>query len=183
MTPVGAVTLRRVWLWLTLALFCGWIAWLGYLAFTKPIVLERAQFLVADVVVIAQIDDIGKGPVTVQQVAWSREADAAGPKAGEPITVTNLAECRQDWHGPGPYILPLLRTGATYEVADPTGLTEAKRAPYVAEQKKEKRQIWVPSDSPGYEMYNPNTDFVRGPHIYPATHATLAQLWQIHPKP
>jgi hypothetical protein len=178
MTLAGSVTLRRVWLWLTLALFCGWIAWLGHLAFTKPVVLERAQFLVADVVVLGQVDDLKANQVTVRQVAWSHDPGAPAPKEGETLTVTNLPECKQDWRGPEQYILPLLRTGETYEVADPTGLTEAQRAAYVNQQKK-----WVPSDSPGYDVYDPDTKAVRPPRIYPVTHATLAQLWQMHPKP
>ncbi len=177
MTPVGAVTLRRVWLGFTLVLFCGWIAWLGTLAFTKPVVLERAEFLVADVVIIGQVQGLDR-PVTVEEVAWAHNGGGAGLAKGKSITVTNLEDCKQDWRGPGQYLLPLLRTGETqFEVADPTGRTQAERKPYL------QKGIWPPSDSPGYYPNDPETKGPRPPRIYPATHATLAQLWQIHPKP
>lgn len=177
MTRVGAVALRRVWLWLTLALFCAWIVWLGTLAFTKPVVLVRTQFLVADVVVIGQVQGLDQ-PVTVEEVAWAHDGPGAGPAKGQAITVTNLADCKQDWRGAGQYILPLLRTGENqFEVADPTGRTRAERQPYL------QKDNWPPSDSPGYYPYDPETKAPRPPHIYPVTRATLEQLRQIHPKP
>jgi hypothetical protein len=118
-------TLRLV---LAAGLFAVWIGYLAYLAVTAgtqpitrkgPIVLSRPQFLVSDLDVIAQIDEVKEPPepteVTIVDIVWSKQQ--AGPK--EVLRVTNLPAC-QGWVGPGRYILPLMQMAEdehTYEVA------------------------------------------------------------------
>jgi hypothetical protein len=116
-------TLRLI---LAAGLFAAWIGYLAYLAVTAgtqpitregPIILSRPQFLVSDLDVIAQIDEMKDPPaptqVTVVDVVWSK------PQPGQErvLHVTNLSAC-QGWVGPGRYILPLRKLDEhTYEVA------------------------------------------------------------------
>jgi hypothetical protein len=113
---------------LTLAgvLFAAWIGWLVYLVYTmkasvprggtRPIVLSRPQFLVSSLDVSADAPEIDKDPaeVTVREVFWpTTEQDLVDKK----IKVSHLSECREDWLGPGEYILPLERLGESgYQV-------------------------------------------------------------------
>jgi hypothetical protein len=107
---------------LTLAgvLFVAWIGWLVYLVYTmkasvpsgatRPVVLSRPQFLVSSLDVSADVPEIDRNPVevTVREVFWpSTEQELVGKK----IKVSHLSECREDWTGPGEYILPLERLG------------------------------------------------------------------------
>ncbi len=106
------------WLRLGLALF-AFLAWLSYLVFLvretrSPIVLSRPQFLVSTLDVIAQVDSLEPGTVRVIRVHWPKDREEL---AGRTITVTNLAECKEDWTGPGEYILPLVKEGDSYRVA------------------------------------------------------------------
>jgi hypothetical protein len=100
-------------------LFAAWIGYLAFLALTTrhpPIVLSRPQFLVADLWVIAEVDDLN-GPVKVVEVAYARrEVLAKAPKPGAVIEVKNLAECKKDWTQPGAYILPLVAADKLYQV-------------------------------------------------------------------
>lgn len=114
-----AAVLRLV---LASVLFAGWIGYLAYLVRTasKPVVLSRPQLLVADLAVIARIDDPESKKAVVEEVPWVR--DGAAPKVGATIIVHNLDQCHRlpqededpasvpsDWTGPGRYILPLHR--------------------------------------------------------------------------
>jgi hypothetical protein len=88
-------------------LFVAWLGYLAYLAATtrKPIVLSRPQFLVADLIVVAEVDRLDGQP-TVRQVVWP-EGDKAPDVAGKPIPVKNLAEA-SGWDKPGEYVLALM---------------------------------------------------------------------------
>jgi hypothetical protein len=175
---MASAKLRLLALAVTAVLFFAWIGWLGFEVAHRPTVLARDAFLVADVTVIAHIahaEDLGR-PVKVEKVAWAK--DAAGKDlVGQEIRVTNLSKCRADWRGPEDYILPLLAAGdGTYEVADPTGLTDAEK------RKRTEPGGGPPTRSPGYvPEVDPQTRTLRPPHIYPLTEDTRAQLHEIHP--
>ncbi len=113
---------RRRWLLAVAAgLFAAWIAYLAFLALTTshPVVLSHPQFLVADLWVIADVDDLAK-PVKVDEVVYAR---GEGPEKGSTIEVSNLSQCQEDWKGAGRYILPLSREGKGY------GVTAVPRSP------------------------------------------------------
>ena len=96
-------------------LFFGWLGWLGYLAFTasQPVVLSRPQFLVANLIVIADIEDL-KSPVLVREIYWPAPQQALLP-ADKKLEIANLADCSdRGWAGPGPYILALMSDGKAY---------------------------------------------------------------------
>jgi hypothetical protein len=144
-------------------LFVGWMSWLVYLAATgtDDVVLSRPQFLVANVHLVATVQDERGAPaarVTVKKVYW---ATGVKDKLDGQITVENLPECLagQGWTGPGEYILPLLTntspSGVTFQVA-PTPRTPGY--PYGRNQ---------PANRPG------------PPRIYPVTPSRLRQLEQI----
>jgi hypothetical protein len=109
------MTRRRWLLGLAAGLFAAWIGYLAYLAVTAshPVVLSRPQFLVADLWVIAEVDELDK-PVKVVEVPYAKSEAA---EKGSTITVGNLAQCKEDWKGAGRYILPLVKEGSAYQVA------------------------------------------------------------------
>jgi hypothetical protein len=96
-------------------LFALWIGYLAFLALTqrRPVVLSRPQFLVANLWVIAEVDDPA-GPVKVTEVVYP--AAKAEALKGTTIEVKNLAKCEKDWTGKGTYILPLTAEGQLYHV-------------------------------------------------------------------
>jgi hypothetical protein len=120
---------------LTGVLFLAWIGYMAYQAFTLPrpnIVLSRPQFLVADLWVIAHIentDDPEHPTITVKECVYAAEGEEK-PADGSTLKVGNLAECkkmpptrksenepRDESTGPGDYILPLSRrSGGIYIV-------------------------------------------------------------------
>jgi hypothetical protein len=91
------------------ALFAGWIGWLAYLSATasRPLVLSRPQFLVSDLDVIAEVNHIEPPEITIREVRWSK-ATQDRQLVNKTVSVKNLAECKEDWAGPGAYVLPLL---------------------------------------------------------------------------
>jgi len=116
------MSVAKMRLALAVLLFAAWLGWLSYLVltttWTRPVVLSRPQFLESKVDVIAQVDRIdGNEPeVTIREVLWPE--DQAKKPTGKKIQVVNLAEARDDWTGPGEYILPLVPLGEKkYEVA------------------------------------------------------------------
>ena len=60
------------------------------------------------------MSDPATNQLVVKEVHWPLGRDDL---VGRTIAVTNLAECKEDWTGPGEYILPLLPQGANYRVA------------------------------------------------------------------
>jgi len=97
-----------------------WIGYLVYLALpstTSREVLSRAQFLESTLDVIAKLeakDDLPSPQVQVLEVHWP---PSAKDLAGQKINVGNLTGQCKGWHGPGDYILPLVRDGDRYLVA------------------------------------------------------------------
>jgi hypothetical protein len=107
---------------LAAALFAAWIGWLVHLVYslksslppgaTRPVILSRPQFLVSSLDVIADVEAIDRDPaeVTVREVAWPKTKEGQD-LIGKKINVNRLPECRDDWVGPGEYILPLMPFG------------------------------------------------------------------------
>jgi hypothetical protein len=137
-------------------LFAAWIGWLVVLAVTasRPVVVHRAQVLVSDANVIAQVDALD-GPVTVKKVLRTFLPEGVLTE-GQQITVANLKQCQGDWSGPGEYLLILSRRPA----AD--GFEFKVNVPLPAEL--------------GLDREKP---FSKLPHIYRATPDVLAQLQQL----
>jgi hypothetical protein len=115
------MNLARLRLTLAALLFTAWICWLAYLVIStggkQPIVLSRPQVLVSELDVIAWVDHIEDDgtDVEVREVHWPKDQK---DKEGKKLRVSSLAHCRNDWQGPGLYILPLmLNPNQTYQVA------------------------------------------------------------------
>ena len=149
-------------------LFFGWMGWLAYLAFSavtapkdkseRAIILSRPQFLVSNLDVIAQVNELPAdktkaAPVEVVEVHWPPSQNGL---QGKTIEVKKLGECRKNWLGPGKYILPLVHS-------DKEGYMIAA-VPY------------SPGFSPPAEQPGGITSDWR---IYPATPETLDQLRHI----
>jgi len=104
------MTRRRVFLALTAALFAGWMIYLLQLALRHqdPIVVSRPQILVAEVIVVARVEDPEKPEVEVEEV-FDPTNGYKGPalKRGKSIRVSNLATCDGLQPGSQSYILPL----------------------------------------------------------------------------
>jgi hypothetical protein len=147
------MTFARLRLGVALALFAGWVGWLGVQAFTRPRdpILSHAQFLVSTLDVIATVeadaDGKPKPAVTVVRVHWPPDA-----KADPQLEVANLPSCA-GFTGPGEYVLALVKRGEEYQVAGPPR-------------------------SPGFEPLGAHGR----PVIYPATPEVLRQLALV-PKP
>jgi hypothetical protein len=138
---------------LMVLLFAGWLGYLAYLAFSRPLtadgqplVLSRPQLLEADLDVVARVDDPAR-PVVVKEVLFPPNEKDVHPE--QKITVANLDRCRPV-PLPGDYLLPLKRTEG-----DATHFTVA-----------------LTPRSPGYPEPGP-------PRIYPATPQALAQYREI----
>jgi hypothetical protein len=114
---------RRCVFALALAVFCAWLSYLAFLAWTTthPIVLSRPQFLASQLDVIAELkaaDGRADADVRVEEVVWPRGADAP-QLADKTVRVANLPKVsREDgWDGPGRYILPLVKSDDHYQLA------------------------------------------------------------------
>src|SRR5438132_990794 len=113
----------RVRLILASVLFGGWLAYLGWLAWTyaRPQVkfqpefeiakthyevLSRSQFLAADMDVSVLVDDDGK-VTEVREVLWPRDGTQ-----NPDLQDLNLYSARRDsdLEGRGPFLVPLVRT-------------------------------------------------------------------------
>jgi hypothetical protein len=146
-------------------LFALWIGYLVYLwqatlffrPSDEPLILSRPQFLVADLVIVGEIEDTSSPAVHVEQVLFP-EKDA-GVKPGDTIDVTNLKKCHPphagenpppDLTGPGAYLLPLRMT-----------------------KKRDAYEVVPIPVSPTY------SDSEGPPRLYPATPQTLAQYREI----
>jgi hypothetical protein len=149
----------RTRLALAAVLFVAWIGYLAVLAWTtsRPVVLSRPQFLVANLYVIAELpgSDRPAADVTVRE-AGGPGVDRDKVKPGGRVKVINLPEVgpAQGWHGAGEYILPLSkRQDGTFQVTP------------------------IPP-SPGFAADAGRAERLR---IYPATRETRAQLRQLEP--
>ena len=72
------MTGRAVRLAVAAAALAGWFGYMAYLAATtsRPVVVSRPQMLVADVCVVARVDDPG-GPAVVEEVLFARRPGIA----------------------------------------------------------------------------------------------------------
>jgi hypothetical protein len=104
----------------SLAFFVGWMIWLGAeaLRHRNPVVVSRAQLLAAQYDVLADVspgaDNKPDQKIQVQSVLSGGES---APAAGQAITVRNMPDT-QGFAGKGTYVLPLVKRGADYWVAD-----------------------------------------------------------------
>jgi hypothetical protein len=111
----------KPWLILTVALFSAWIGYLAYLAYHvrqeaaagggRPVVLSRPQFLVADLVVIAALEEDRPKEALVKEVRWARHGSPEKWQ-GQAIVVENLGPTE-----PGEYILALANGQEPFRVA------------------------------------------------------------------
>jgi hypothetical protein len=108
------MTRRRVFLALAAVLFTGWMIYLLQLALRHqdPIVVSRPQILVAEVIVVATVEDPDKPEVELEEVLDPTNG-YKGPalEPGKPIKVRNLATCKGLQPGSHSYILPLAWEG------------------------------------------------------------------------
>ena len=104
----------------TSLLFALWIVWLGTeaLRHSKPVVVSRAQLLTAQYDVVADVsagtENRPDPSVRVQAVLAGGEG---GPAPSQTINVRNLGDT-QGFAGNGTYVLPLVKRGTDYWVAD-----------------------------------------------------------------
>jgi hypothetical protein len=103
-----------------LLLFIGWMIWLGNeaLQHRSPVVVSRSQLLAAQYDVLADVvpgaDNKPDQKIQVQSVL----SDGAGaPTAGQTITIHNMLDT-QGFAGKGTYVLPLVKRGGEFWVAD-----------------------------------------------------------------
>ena len=140
------VKLRMVLAW---ALFIAWVSWLGWQSYfySRFPVVSKAQFLNADIAIVAKVTSAGEGlpspKVQVQSVIWP--ADAAKDVEGKELSIGNWSGC-SGFIAPGDYVLPLTR-GANGDYA----LAGTPRSP----------------------LLDPNR---HRPQIYPATPVVLQQV-------
>lgn len=111
------MSFARIWLIVALALFLGWLGYLGYAVWyntaRKPDLVSRAQLTEAVVLVVADVgtDDEGQ-PRPLVTVATRLSKD--GPTGGEEIVVENLPSAQppgRPFPGAGKYLLPLVPSG------------------------------------------------------------------------
>lgn len=100
-------------------LFLGWLGFLLYLVVdSRTVILSRPQFLVAQVIVVADLG-AGPGPAVVEEVLWP--ADRANERlVNQPIRIAGIAGLadKQGYGGPGKYLLPLMKTmTGSYQIA------------------------------------------------------------------
>jgi len=105
------------------ALFIAWIGWLTYLVVRtrNPVIISHPQFLVADVIVVAQLtgDDKPDRQIKVVEVLWS--ADKSKPAKDDEIDVIFLEDCttkHHGWEGRGEYLVPLRKKGDIYTLQE-----------------------------------------------------------------
>lgn len=154
----------QVWLILTAVLFVAWLGYLGYWVLAlrreaaegggQPIILSRPQFLVASLVVSAEVAGKDQQPLTakVLEVYWPSNEETR-KLVGQSIKVDNLGES-EGLSGAGTYLLPLLSAGDGYRVT-PT------------------------PPSPGYPPSVGRPGEPGPPRVYPRVPSTVRQLEQI----
>jgi hypothetical protein len=153
------------------ALFAGWIGYLGYQVWYRPVrengqplVLSRPQILASELDVIATVPDKSGHEVTIVSVLYPSDSILT---PGTTIQVTNIGDCAPvpmggdsplppaDWSGPGDYLLPLR-----------------------ALPEKNKYEVVPIPPSPGFYLSRIDEP---PPRLYPDTAQTRAQYHQIKP--
>ncbi|HWG46102.1 MAG TPA: hypothetical protein VN688_25295 [Gemmataceae bacterium] len=174
----------------TIALFVGWLVYLGFLVLCRPhtpdglrgafegraVTVSRPQILVSMLDVVARVDNVQGEDVLVEEVLYPK--DNPPVKVGDKIKVSNIDQCQPlpdpmeitqkpplDWTGPGSYLLPL----------------------QIEEKNGERHFKVVPTPpSPGYppQLQSPPADYPKAghpgpPRIYPATSEMRAEYKSI----
>ena len=133
------MTFPKARLAVSACLLIAWLLYLGYLVYqTRDVViLSKPQFMVARAYVIVDIRqggrlDIPSEDVTFEKVLWQANPNG-NLQAGQQLHVAILAECRKEngYHGPGKYLLPLLRAVPPYLIAPAPRILEGRPAPIV----------------------------------------------------
>ena len=152
---------------LCVALFVGWLGYLGYLVLTRPLtasktplVLSRPQIMTSQFDIIAEVEDLNS-EVVVKQILYP----VKGPlEVGQKLKVLDLDQCRPvarrtnektpiDFTGSGRYLIPLrasIREEGAYEVAP------------------------IPT-SPGFDAKGMEDNYARPVRIYPYTSEAVEQ--------
>jgi hypothetical protein len=108
------MTRRSVFLALAAALFTGWMIYLLQLGLQHQdsIVVSRPQIQVAEIIVVARVEDPDNPVVEVEEVL-DKAYGYKGPaiERGTSIKVRNLAECKGFQPTSQTYILPLKTDG------------------------------------------------------------------------
>ena len=110
------MTFPRVRLFVSAALFLGWLAFLLYLVIdSRKIVLSQPQFLSAQLYVVVEVEDVGgtaSPDVLVDQVLWTSDPSE---KQLRKLHLPDLAACgkSQGYRGAGKYVLPLIKSHLT----------------------------------------------------------------------
>ncbi|HTU18963.1 MAG TPA: hypothetical protein VMG10_12960 [Gemmataceae bacterium] len=173
---------RAARLILTVALFLGWLGYLGYLVVCRPhtpgglrgafegrpLTLSRPQMLVSTLDVVAEVSGDKGEKVVVKEVLFPNPSDAP-VKKGETIHVELIDQCHPlpdplakdanpppDYTGPGDYLLPLQAVGS-----------------------KEDRRFQVVPTPPSPGFFSAPHVSVGPPRIYPATDEMLAEYRSI----
>jgi hypothetical protein len=122
----------RVRFWIALALFLGWLSWLGYAVwynqYRRPDALSRAQLTGADLLVVAEVKTNSDGQPE-KTVVVTKCISGKGPAVGQAISIGNLASAQppgRTFPGPGEYLLPLIASGTA---ADSFLIGELPRSP------------------------------------------------------
>jgi hypothetical protein len=166
---------------LTIALFAGWLGYLGYLVVCRPhtpeglrgafdgrpLTLSRPQIFVSMLDVVAQVDNIDGKNVLIKEVLYPSTKPPV--QSGDRIDVENIERCHPlpdpmakevepppDFTGAGEYILPL-------EIIEMDG--------------KRRFQVVPTPPSPGFPP--PLLGNIGPPRIYPATPEMRAEYKQI----
>jgi hypothetical protein len=153
---------------LTVALFVAWLGYLGYLvvcrphtppglggAFVgRPLTLSQPQFLVSSLDVVAEMSGDNGEDIVVKEVLFP--AKDAPIKPEETIRLEQMESWRDDYAGPGRYLLAL----QSYN--DNKGVRRFQIAPIPPSPG------FIPSQSERTRL-----------HIYPATKEMLAEYRQI----
>ena len=151
-----AMTFPKARLVVSACLFLAWIGFLGYLVYESgTVILSRPQFLLAQFVVVVEVQDRGGHPdpqVAVNDVIWPVRAELK-----KELDIPGLALCgkQHGYHGAGKYLLPLTRTaGGAYLITPmpPTAQTEIKIYPWTPATRAQVEELVA---SKGCEASNP----------------------------
>ncbi|MSQ95718.1 MAG: hypothetical protein EXR98_14325 [Gemmataceae bacterium] len=101
---------------------CLFVAWLGFLLFlvidARKIVLSKPQFLIAQMIVVAEVRDQGgivDPEVAIEQVLWSSDPALKSMNALKLPDLSALAE-PNGYQGTRKYLLPLIQSPAGWAI-------------------------------------------------------------------
>lgn len=124
------MTFPKARLFVSAALFLGWLAFLLYLVIdSRTIVLSQPQFLSAQLYAVVEVNDVGGMPgpdVLVDTVLWTSDPS---DKQLKKLHLPDLAACGKShgYRGAGKYLLPLIKSqAAPYRIAPIPRLEETR---------------------------------------------------------